>query len=154
MKVKIKKLHPDAVIPKYANPGDAALDLVAINDGEEIYKAHEDGQTIYWEYHTGIALEIPEYYVGLIFPRSSISNYTLSLANAVGVVDSSYRGEITFRFAPNGAAFHNPQNVRAYNKGDKIGQLLIVPYPKIELEETDTLSGTIRGAGGYGSSGA
>ena len=91
MKLKIKRLHRDAVIPSYAKPGDAGLDLVATT-----YSISEDG--LYIEYGTGIAVEIPEGHVGLIFPRSSISKTSMILSNHVGVIDSGYRGEIRFRF--------------------------------------------------------
>jgi dUTP pyrophosphatase len=80
MIIKIKKLHPDAVIPKYAHATDAGLDLVAIS------KKVDDNGNI--EYDTGLAIEIPDGHVGLIFPRSSISKIDLSLSNAVGVIDS------------------------------------------------------------------
>ena len=79
MKVKIKKLHKDAVIPKYAKPGDAGLDLVAVS---------LNSNDLFMEYDTGLAIQIPEGYVGLIFPRSSISNTAHTLANSVGVIDS------------------------------------------------------------------
>ena len=92
MEVKIKKLCETAVIPSYAKPGDAGMDLVATSRVFDKY-----GNV---EYGTGLAMEIPEGYVGLIFARSSISKQDLSLANAVGVIDSGYRGEIKFKFKP------------------------------------------------------
>ena len=92
MKVRIKKLHKDAVIPSYAKSGDAGLDLTAVD-----YYYDLDGNIVY---HIGLAIEIPEGYVGLIFPRSSISKHDISLSNAVGVIDSGYRGEITAKFKP------------------------------------------------------
>ena len=92
MEVKIKKLCDSAVIPSYAKPGDAGMDLVATSRIFDKY-----GNV---EYGTGLAMEIPEGYVGLLFPRSSISKQDLSLANAVGVIDSGYRGEIKFKFKP------------------------------------------------------
>jgi dUTP pyrophosphatase len=144
LKVKIKKLHPDAVIPKYAKPGDAGLDLVAIDDPElENYYG-------YVEYRTGLAIEIPEGYVGLIYPRSSISNVDLTLTNSVGVIDSGYRGEIRFRFK----VTFTKGNKEVYKRGDKIGQLIIMPYPKVELEQVEELSDSVRGSGAFGSSGA
>jgi dUTP pyrophosphatase len=143
MKVKIKKLVSEAVIPKYAKPGDAGLDLTAtslqLNPGIEQVT-----------YGTGLAVEIPEGYVGLIFPRSSISKMSLDLSNSVGVIDSSYRGEIMFKF--NLRLETNDSYV--YKVGDRIGQLIIIPYPSIELEEADELSDTDRGTGGFGSSGS
>lgn len=140
MKVGIKKLHPDAVIPKYAKPGDAGLDLTAV----EII--NDEGFQV--TYKTGLAFEIPLGYVGLLFPRSSVRNYQLSLSNAVGVVDSGYRGEIQFTFNKLGGI---PS--KKYEVGDRIGQLIIMPYPSIELVELDALSKTERGEGGFGSSG-
>lgn len=140
MKVRIKKLHETAIVPKYSKPGDAGLDLTAT----EIIK--EEGFQI--TYGTGLAVEIPLGYVGLIFPRSSIRNYELALTNCVGVVDSGYRGEIQFTFNKIGGV---PS--KKYDVGDRIGQLIILPYPQIELEEVSELSNTERGDGGFGSSG-
>lgn len=137
MKVKIKKLHPDAVAPQYAHETDAGLDLTATY----VYKDKEGN----FVYNTGLAFEIPEGYVGLLFPRSSNAKKDLLLSNSVGVIDSGYRGEVTFKFKPIG---HN-----IYNIGDRIGQMIILPYPKIEFEEVDELSESERGAGGYGSTG-
>ena len=140
MRVKIKKLHPNAVIPKYAKPGDAGLDLVATEIlNEEVFQV---------TYGTGIAVEIPEGFVGLVFPRSSIRKYNINLTNSVGVIDSGYRGEIQ-------ATFYKARGVSShkYEVGDKIAQLIIIPYPPIELEEVEELSETERGTGGFGSSG-
>lgn len=140
MKVKFKKTDPTAVIPKTAKPGDAGTDLTAV-----ARKFDADRQ--YWEYDTGIAVEIPPGYVGLIFPRSSISNKDLILCNHVGVIDSGFRGNITFRFK-------ELENVNGlYEVGDKIGQLIIIPYPSIEYEEVNELSDSERGSSGYGSTG-
>lgn len=138
--IKVKKLHPNAVIPKYAKAGDAGLDLTAV----EIL--NEDLSQV--TYKTGLAFEIPEGFVGLLFPRSSIRNYQISLSNSVGVVDSGYRGEIQFTFVKNSGT---PS--KKYQVGDRIGQLIIIPYPEIELIESETLSDTERGEGGFGSSG-
>ena len=90
MKIKIKKLHPEAIIPSYATQGDAGMDMTAIT-------AQIDKSGLFIEYGTGLAVEIPEGYVGLLFPRSSLSKTSLVLANHVGVIDSGYRGEIKFR---------------------------------------------------------
>ena len=139
MKIKIKKLHPDAIIPSYAYNGDAGLDLTAIS-----ISSNDDIR----RYNTGIAIEIPEGYVGLIFPRSSITNKTdLILGNSVGVIDSGYRGEITFQFRKSRKNFK-----KEYKPGDKVGQLIIMPYPKIILEEVNELSESERNKKGYGSS--
>lgn len=143
MKVRIKKLHPDAVIPKYAKHGDAGMDLVAISKESDSrrYLGYDKVVT----YKTGIALEIPEGYVGLLFPRSSIYKKDLTLSNSVGVLDSGYRGEVMFKFRK--TSYHD------YEVGDRVGQLIIIPYPQIEFEEVEELSDTERGNGGYGSSG-
>lgn len=142
MKIKIKKLHPNAIIPTYANHGDAGLDLTAVS---AIYNTEFD----FCEYDTGLSVEIPEGYVGLIFNRSSISKKGQALCNAVGVIDSPYRGSIKLRFYTKS----NSMAYDVYNVGDKIGQLMIIPYPKVELEEVTELSSTERGEGGFGSSG-
>lgn len=139
MKVKIKKLTPEAVIPKYAKSGDAGMDLTATEVLIEDY--------LYITCKTGIAIEIPEGYVGLVFPRSSISKTGLALRNSVGVIDSNYRGEILLKFNT-----HDPF-LDTYKVGDRVGQLMIVPYPKIEFEEVTELSDTERGSGGFGHTG-
>lgn len=139
MKVKIKKLHQDAVIPVYAKPGDAGLDLTATSE-----EWNEDNTMV--TYGTGLAVEIPEGYVGLVFPRSSVSKTTLNLTNSVGVIDSGYRGEIMFKF-------RYLEEGMVYDVGDRIGQLIIMPYPQVEFEEVKDLSSTERGEGGFGSTG-
>ena len=162
MKVKIKKLNENAVIPFYATEGSAGMDLTATSVHEDEY-----GNVVYG---TGLAFEIPKGYVGLLFPRSSNSKKDLMLMNCVGVLDSDYRGEVTFKFRP---IYHNVKNnlfwrfvnlfvehkvvtffnFGEYEVGDKIGQIVIIKHPKIEFVETDELSETDRGVGGYGSTG-
>ena len=137
MKVKIQRLSDDAVIPHYAKPGDAGMDLTAVWKNQTF-----DIVT----YGTGLSIEIPDGYVGLLFPRSSIYKTKMSLTNAVGVIDSGYRGEIMMKFKVT-------DNRIMYQVGDRIGQLVIMPYPEVEFEEVDELSETSRGAGGYGSTG-
>lgn len=144
MQVKIKKLKDNAVLPTYSTDGSAAMDLTAVS--EKIFFEH--GIT-YIEYGVGLAFEIPPGHVALLFPRSSISSNTmLTLANSVGVLDSDFRGEVTFRFKPLVTV-----GAKKYKIGERIGQILIVPYPKIEFVEVQELSETDRGTGGYGSSG-
>jgi len=140
MFVKIKKLHNNAVVPQYAKAGDAGMDLVAT----EVI----DGYGFSVTYGTGLAMEIPEGFVGLVFPRSSIRKYDLSLTNCVGVIDSGYRGEIQ-------ATFRKEAGIpsKRYDVGDKIAQMIILPYPSIQFIETDELSDTERGEGGFGSTG-
>jgi len=144
MKVRFKKLVESAVTPSYAKPGDAGQDMTAI--GSRI-----DPEDNFIEYFTGIALEVPEGHVGLLFPRSSTSKTDLRLANCVGVVDSGYRGEISFRYKFDKDSFF--AKLKRFEDGDRVGQLVIMPYPQIELEESDELSDTERGDGGYGSTG-
>lgn len=151
MKVKIKKLSPDAVIPKYAKSGDAGMDLTAISKHFD-----ENGCVVYG---TGLAFEIPKGYVGLVFPRSSVSKYAISMANCVGVIDSGYRGEVTAKFRPMdafeyGLTKESRKNYNFwYNVGERIAQMIIIPYPEIEFEEFEELSDSERGDGAYGSSG-
>ncbi len=140
LQVAVKKLHPNAVIPKYAKPGDAGLDLTATSI--------ISNTTFEVTYGTGLALEIPTDHVGLIFPRSSVRNYELMLSNCVGVIDSGYRGEIQFTFNKT-----NGLDSLKYKVGDRIGQLVILPYPQVTLIEEQELSETERGENGFGSSG-
>jgi dUTP pyrophosphatase len=139
MKVKIKKLNINAIIPSYQKKGDGGLDLTAISE------KWNDNNTMV-TYDTGIAVEIPEGYVGLLFPRSSINKTTLILSNSVGVIDSGYRGSIMFKY-------RYSEEGLVYDVGDRVGQLLIIPYPQIKFEEVDELSETLRGEGGFGSTG-
>lgn len=169
MEVKFKKLSDKAVIPTKAHPTDAGFDMTAV-------KVNITDN--YVEYETNIALEIPDGYVGLLFPRSSNSKKDLLLANSVGVVDSCYRGDVKFRFKrilmpvmqevmiapPTGDILTDAKNTRKvpglayrddfiYKEGDKIGQLVIIPIPEITLIETDELTETDRGETGFGASG-
>lgn len=148
MKVKIKKLHEEAVIPFYAKPGDAGLDLTAVSyDYKEDIDCHV--------YGTGIAVEIPEGYVGLVYPRSSNRKTNAYMTNHVGVIDSGYRGEIMVSFKLRDYKEGQIQQLfKPYEVGDKIAQLIIVPYPKIEFKVVDELSTTERGENGHGSTGA
>ena len=137
MRMRIKKLHPDAVIPKYAHFGDAAVDLVATQRW-----ADPSGNICYG---TGLAMEIPHHHVGLLFPRSSVSKTNLRLCNAVGVIDPGYRGEVILKFDKNGD--------KEYKVGDRVGQLMLVPIPSIQFVEVRNLPGSDRGEGGFGSTG-
>ncbi len=172
MKVKFKKLHEAAVLPSYSKEGDAGMDLHAIS---RFVSTKKENEADYIEYGTGLSVEIPKGYVGLLFPRSSISKKDMILANSVGVIDSGYRGEITFRFKI-AATYDVIETVYAdfvilkdidengeilnlfsqciYDIEDRVGQLIIIPYPEIETEWADELSQTQRGEGGYGSTGA
>ena len=146
MKVRIKKLHENAVVPAYAKEGDAGLDFTAV----EISKDNVGNIT----YHTGLAVEIPQGYVGLLFPRSSISKKQQFLTNCVGVIDSGYRGEIMAKFKPVMGTYDTILELfesSEYQVGDRIVQMIIIPYPQIEFEEVEELSETDRGYGGFGS---
>ena len=141
MQVRVKRLHIDAKIPAYSKPGDAGLDLTAISMSRDKH----DNIT----YGTGLAIEIPQGYVGLIYPRSSNSKTDLYLTNHVGVIDSGYRGEIMFKYRP----INGILNAKIYHVGDRVGQLIIMPYPQIELVESDELTDSVRGDAGFGSTG-
>lgn len=151
MKVNIKKLHADAVIPAYAHSSDAGLDMIAVSKEYD-----KDGNIVYG---TGIAIAIPKNHVGYLFPRSSVSKKDIVLANSVGVIDSGYTGEIIFKFKrtfmfreinmqvdENWIEHHHD-----YEIGDKIGQIIIMPIPHIEFNEVDELTHTDRGTGSFGS---
>ena len=138
--VKVKKLHENAVIPSYSKVGDAGMDLTIAREIENT--------TFSVSYGFGIAMEIPYGYVGLVFPRSSVRNQDLLLSNCVGVIDSGYRGELQ-------ATFKKTQGLDSlkYNVGDRGAQIIILPYPQVFMVESDELSDTDRGTGGFGSTG-
>jgi dUTP pyrophosphatase len=139
MKINIK-LDKGVKMPIKAHEHDAGFDLIAVSK-------KYDTQYGFINYNTGISMEIPEGYVGLIFPRSSISKTRLTLSNSVGVIDSTYRGNISFRFK------RANSGLKEYNIGDKIGQLVIMKLPLFEFKQVDKLNETNRGSGGYGSTG-
>ena len=143
MKVNIKKLHPDAVIPTYAKEGDAGMDLVATSIISETHTQIT--------YGLGVALEIPNGFVGLVFPRSSIRKTRLQLSNSVGVIDSGYRGELQATFNKITTTLENQKN--DYKVGDRVAQIMIIPHPSIDFQEVEYLSNTQRGEGGFGSTG-
>jgi dUTP pyrophosphatase len=138
-KIKFKKLHKDAVAPTRATDGSAGFDLTAVS-------VVFNGEHLVYEVDTGIAVEIPKGYVGLVVPRSSIYETGFLLCNSCGIIDSDYRGAISFKFYTTG--WRRSQ----YYIGDRIGQLVVVPC-LLEMEEADSLPDTERGAGGYGSTG-
>ena len=163
MKIQFKKLVPEAQKPKFGKPGDAGADLVATS----VDFSRED-QIVYG---TGLAVEIPEGMVGLVFPRSSVRNYDLIMSNSVGVIDSGYRGEIMVTFnikmdlllideldsaeslqELSDTMFDIPYD-NVYQVGDRIAQLVIIPVPLIQYTEVEELSETSRGTGGHGSTG-
>ena len=140
MLVKFKRLDDMASIPKYANPGDAGLDLVAISK-----KFNSNTETV--EYDTGLAFEIPEGYVGFLAPRSSICKTGLFLSNSIGILDSGFRASVRAIFR-----ISNPA-LPIYEVGDRVVQLVIVPAIQADLKEFGELSETKRGFGGFGSTG-
>lgn len=143
MKVKIKKLNEKAVLPTYGSPYAAGCDLYACADADIKIQS---GETVL--IHTGVAMELPVGYVGLVYARSGLATKKgLAPANKVGVVDCDYRGEIM-------VSLHNHSKIeQTVAAGDRIAQFVIAPYITAEFEETENLSDTVRGAGGFGSTG-
>lgn len=153
MEIKIKKLTDNAVMPFKANPTDAGFYLTATSCTMDEY-----GSMVYG---TGIAVEVPEGYVGLVFPHSSICKKDIMLTNSVGVINSGFIAEIKVKFKPTNLFNYydgsiiteSPIGDNMYCIGERIAQLIIMPIPKIEFVEADELSESERGTGGYGSSG-
>ena len=168
--VKFKKLVPEAVVPMRAHESDAGYDIVATSKQYD-----EHGNVVYG---TGLAVEIPHGYAAFVYPRSSNRETNLILTNSVGIIDSGYRGEIKAIFHSvnsslnfmhllkawlreyiPGLKSHKQKNVRIvslgseYNVGDRIGQLVVMPVPRVEFIEVDELSDSDRGKDGYGSTG-
>lgn len=144
MVLKIKRLSEEAVLPIRAHNSDAGIDLTCTTITQEL---NEAGQLIL-VYHTGLAVEIPEGYVGLLFQRSSVSKKSIVMTNCVGVIDAGYRGEIMGKFRS------TTDVVPAlYKPGERFAQLVIVPYLDVQIEEVAELNQTERGDGGFGSSG-
>jgi len=140
IQIKFKKLTSTAKTPTRAHESDAGFDFYSctgpLNHNKPGVVVHK----------TGIAVEIPHNYFGAMFPRSSIRDTGLSLCNSVGVIDSGYRGEVVF-------SFYREAGTGGYSAGDKIGQLVILPLPQVELVEVDELSTSDRGEKGLGSTG-
>lgn len=143
MKIKFKKLVSHATTPKKSHIHDAGYDLTVVDIPLNNYDYD------YVEYGTGIAVSIPEGYVGLLFPRSSISKTPFSLANSVGVIDPGYTGEIKVRFK----RLQDDKEDLEYKFGDRVIQLIIMKTEAIEFEECDDLDSSKRGTGGFGSTG-
>ena len=143
MKVGLKKLCERAILPTYGTAYSAGADLYACLE-EEISIAPRETVLI----HTGIALQIPEGYVGLIYARSGLATKRgLAPANKVGVIDADYRGEIMV------ALYNQSESVQTVAHGERVAQLVIAPFLFAEFEEVEELSDTVRGAGGFGSTG-
>lgn len=152
MELPIQKLRPNAVLPQYATAGSAGLDLRACLDAPLTLERHAagaaEGRWNCVKVPTGLAMAIPEGYVGLIFARSGLATkHGLAPANCVGVIDSDYRGEIVVALVNLGAEDYIIQ------PGERIAQLVIVPFAQPALVETGALSQTDRGTGGFGSTG-
>lgn len=157
MVLNFRKLNDKAVVPVKAHSTDAGYDLTAISR-----EFDADGNVVY---HFGLAIEIPEGYAGLIFPRSSICKKDLALTNSVGVIDTGYRGEITAKFKvaqrvhgdmkalPNTAVVENWNTATLYAVGERVAQLIIQKVEDVQWQEVDSLGKSERGTGGYGSTG-
>lgn len=141
LELKIVKMTEAAVLPKYAHATDAGLDLTATS---RVYDQEHDC----YIFGTGLKMEIPEGYVGLLFPRSSVYKTQMDMTNCVGVLDAGYRGEVKLIFR---ATSNLP--VKHYKIGERVAQLIIMPYPKVNVLEVEELSKSDRGEGGHGSTG-
>ncbi len=147
MKVQFKKLCGEAKTPKKATDGSAGYDLYSVEDVDMSQYYVDDKAHLL---KTGIAVGIPEGYVGLLFARSSLHKKHLTLANSVGVIDSDYRGEIKVALKCTDSMDTN----QFITKGERVAQVLIIPYLDTEFEEVDNLDVTLRGTGGFGHSGS
>ena len=140
--VKVKKLVPEAIVPAYAHYGDAGMDITCTS-------VEWDNKNECYMYHTGLAFEVPEGYAMFIFPRSSNRKTDFYLTNSVGILDSGYRGELMMAYKS------RTQELRRapYQVGERIGQIMILPYPHVCFDVVEELSDSERGAGGFGSTG-
>jgi dUTP pyrophosphatase len=146
MKINIQKLNENAVIPVYATKGSACFDLVSIEDALIHPGSHK-------ALGTGLAFEIPEGYVMQVFSRSGHGfKNNIRLTNCTGIIDSDYRGEVKVGLY-NDKSVDMPDNVFSVKAGDRIAQAMIVPVNQVSFVETDSLSQTDRGTGGFGSTG-
>ena len=143
MTVRFKKLDSRATMPTYGTKYAAGADLYAVCDADVTI---EPGQTVLM--HTGIAMEIPEGYVGLVYARSGLAcKRGLAPANKVGVIDADYRGEIMV------ALYNHGSTSQTLSHGERIAQMVIAPFLSVSYEECEELSDTVRGEGGFGSTG-
>jgi dUTP pyrophosphatase len=142
VRVEVRRLDPELPLPAYAHPGDAGADLVAATDVE---LAPGERKLV----PTGIALALPEGYVGLVHPRSGLATRLgVTVLNAPGTVDAGYRGEILVNLVN-----HDPAVTVKISRGDRIAQLLVQRVERAVFDVVDELTGTVRGAGGHGSTG-
>jgi dUTP pyrophosphatase len=142
LKIRFKKLNIKAVVPTKVHKDDAGFDLTAISQKE--VQGYDKG---YLEYGFGLAVEIPKGYVGIMLPRSSICRMGLYLVNGAGVIDSGYTGEIKAIFK------RTLTGKQQYKVGDKVAQLIILPFPQVEWEEVEILKTSSRKDQGFGSTG-
>jgi dUTP pyrophosphatase len=143
MQILVKVLHPDAVVPNYANEGDAGCDLFAV---ESRTIAAGGGRVMI---PTGLALAIPEGFGGLVLPRSGLAiNNGVTCINAPGLIDAGYRGEVKVALVN-----HDPTTEYEVHKGDRIAQLVVLAMPKVRFSTVDELPSSSRGDGGFGSTG-
>ena len=146
MKLKVKKLHPDAIMPRYATDGAACFDLHAIGIDRQGVRVMPRAP---FTFDTGLAFEVPPGNVMLVFSRSGHGFHSdTRLANCVGVIDSDYRGEVRVRMTSDGN-----HDLPVHN-GDRIAQAMLVALPFVHIEQAEELSTTARGTGGFGSTGA
>ena len=143
IQVRIKKLNPNAIVPTYGSLYSAGADLYACEDAP-VSIAPGETKLI----HTGLSFEIPEYFAGLIYARSGLATKKgLAPANKVGVIDSDYRGEVMV------SLYNQSGSVQTVEPGERLAQMVITPFLKAEFIEADELSDTVRGTGGFGSTG-
>lgn len=158
--IKFKKLVPEAVIPSYAHDGDVGMDMTAIGVDYDVEKDM-------YIYHTGLALESEYGYGTFLFPRSSNCKTEAYLTNHVGIADSAiYRGEIQLRYKNRDryrksfwewitgkVNVERALKFAPFQVGDRVGQMVVFPYPQVHVQVVDELSETVRGTGGFGSTG-
>lgn len=142
MKVKIKKLREKAVIPQYMSEGAACMDITAISWAY-------DAKLNRFIYQTGLAFEVPEGYYMDLRPRSNMTKKRCAIVNANGTLDSDYRGELMIVITN----LDQDNHVPPYDSMERVCQMMILPYPKIEFEEVEELSDTARSSNGFGSTG-
>lgn len=140
MNLPVKMDEDAGYVPMYEHDGDAGLDLRAVED----YTIAPGESAMV---RTGLHVEIPRWHVGLVFPRSGLGSKGITLRNAVGVVDSGYRGEVL------AALWNTTDKPFEVHKGDRVCQLVVMPYCPCSVDEVDALSDSERGDGGYGSTG-
>lgn len=150
MFIKIKKLHKDAVIPTYGSDGAGAFDIYAIEDGAPMSSGSIQ------VFRTGLSFEIPAGFAMMIYSRSGHGfTYNVRLTNCTGIIDSDYRGELKVKLERfTRYEFNGTMEAFVVKKGDRIAQGIILPVPRVSFIETEELSETVRGTGGFGSTGA